>query len=308
MLGAVGEPVLKCGGTLRVFAAAGEEADAVLGHGVLIGGLIAEVNAPADMVGVIGGGAVEEAVIEEDGAAGRHGEGDDFAAVDFVLGEGEEARAGIRLLVMGNDPFAVGAGNEVETAVFEGGVDERDPAGDDGIGVGIGPVGFVLMPRNSTGGDLRDLGADVVDGIGEDFGADEGFDDIENLRITHEDEVAGQAVAPATAVFEKFLVGQAGAEFREAIMKGPVGEGILDFAIADEFCGDHVDLLGHGLTCGGEIGVGEEIFEEEVALGVVACDLFGGEAAGGLAQREFGGHVVGSGLGATGGVWHASVC
>lgn len=47
---ALGEPVFEGGDAGGVFFAAGEEAGAVLGHGVLISRLVAEVAAPADAV------------------------------------------------------------------------------------------------------------------------------------------------------------------------------------------------------------------------------------------------------------------
>ena len=50
MFRALGEPVFEGGDAVGVFFAAGEEAGAVLGHGVLVGGLVTEVAAPADCV------------------------------------------------------------------------------------------------------------------------------------------------------------------------------------------------------------------------------------------------------------------
>jgi hypothetical protein len=50
-----------------------QKAHAVLWHWVLIGRLVAQVHAPTHMIGVVGRTHVNQAVVEEHGAAGLQG-------------------------------------------------------------------------------------------------------------------------------------------------------------------------------------------------------------------------------------------
>ena len=68
------EPVLQACHTLGVKVAPCEEAHTVLRHRVLVSGLIAQVNAPSDVVRVVRRRGVDEPVIEEDGCSNLDGQ------------------------------------------------------------------------------------------------------------------------------------------------------------------------------------------------------------------------------------------
>lgn len=58
---------------LGMLVASGQKANAVLRHRVLVGGLVAQVNALAHVIRTVGGGHVYQRVIEEQRTAYVHG-------------------------------------------------------------------------------------------------------------------------------------------------------------------------------------------------------------------------------------------
>ena len=83
---------------------------------------------------------MDATVVEEDGGAGGDGEGNGAGVVEVDVVDLGETGAGIGLGMVGEDVGAMGAGPDVEAAVFQGGIDHGDPDGDDGVCVCAGPV------------------------------------------------------------------------------------------------------------------------------------------------------------------------
>ena len=111
-------------------------------------------------------------------------------------------------LAVVQQPFAVAAGYYFDAAVLAEGVGQRHPHGEHVGLVGLGQDhAIVLMPGRGTHGEacdaavmvLGDTGqvllgrfdADVLDGVGVDFRADEVFDDVEELFVAQHGEGGG---------------------------------------------------------------------------------------------------------------------
>ena len=111
-------------------------------------------------------------------------------------------------LAVVQQPVAMAARDNFDTAVFAEGVGQRHPHGEHVGLVGLGQNhAIVLVPGRGTHGEagnaavvvLGDTGqvllgrfdADVLDGVGVDFRADEVFDDVEELFVAQHGEGGG---------------------------------------------------------------------------------------------------------------------
>lgn len=133
----MGKPVIEMGNTLRVFAAAGEKADAMLRHGILVGGLVAEINAPTHSLGKVGSGHVNAAVIEENSAASPEGNADGFpfGIGQMLLIQLGESCARIGFGMPGQKLRAMGSRPDVQATVHRRGIHKRYPHRYDRIGL-----------------------------------------------------------------------------------------------------------------------------------------------------------------------------
>ena len=96
-------------------------------------------------------------------SAGLHGDGDGFDGGQVFVRDFEEA--GVSFGVVAEDAGLVHGWHDVEAAVFKGGVDEGDPAGDDEMTVAVGEeIAGVLVPGDFAAVPAGELGADAIDG------------------------------------------------------------------------------------------------------------------------------------------------
>ena len=177
------------------------------------------------------------------------------------------------------NPLFLRTRNHVQAAVFMRGIHQRNPHRDDGVGIGIRPIAFILMPRNRSGRHFRNLGPNVVYRIGKKFRADERFHRSHNFSIRHEDEVAGYAVAPATPILQKIFIRQTIKQARQPRGKRLIFQLIFNFAVTEQLVGNLVDLLGHGRAGGSHIGIRQQIFDHEITFAVIVFNLFGSQGA-----------------------------
>ncbi len=106
--------------------------------------------------------------------------------------------AGVAAGEVFEDALFVHGWDDVEAAVFEGGVDEGDPAGDDEMAVAVGEgTAGVLVPGDFAAVPAGQFGADAVDGGADDVGADEALDAGEESRVANRLQHGGTVVASA---------------------------------------------------------------------------------------------------------------
>lgn len=246
------------------FGEVGGGIDAVVGPGEEGFGAHVVIDQGSSVAGfgVVGEGAVEEVAVEEDGGAGF-----DFDGDGLVVGVGEalgfegavEAGVGVPGLVVEDAGF-VGAGDDPEAAVFDGGVVEGDPGSGEGAVAG-GDVDFVLVPGLAG------------------FAA--GFDEEHGLHAFHvRADESGEGLDEGWVGEELFgggadFVGEVDAEdfFHHFVIGfGWVGGGVtLDCAIVAPT--DRDGLLADGF----DFGRGEGVLDDEVAVFLEEGGGLGGE-------------------------------
>ena len=252
----------------------------MLRHGILIRRLVADIETPAYLVGVVGRGHVHAPVVEQDQVTLVDNQGYRLAVGRQVLGvDFQETGSGIALLVPRLHPLSVRARHHVQAPVLQGRVHEGDPDRNDRIGVGIGPVGLVLVPGHHARGHPRYFGARVVHGVGKDLGTNQRFNRVQNDRIGHELVVARIAVPPTASKDQKVRVGQVGEQIRQPPLERTVFHRIRHQAVGHQFPGDGVHLALHRGARRFEIRVVKNIGHDEVALCIVKVYLLVREAA-----------------------------
>ena len=204
-------------------------------------------------------------------------------------------------LAVVQQPFAVAAGYYFDAAVLAKGVGQRHPHGEH-----VGLVGFgqnhavVLMPGRGTDGEASDaavvvfgdtgqvlLGrfdADVLDGVGVDFWADEVFDDVEELFVAQHGEgggADGDGRVRANAALgqrdvEVLGIDLAGfvVDLAKALVKAEVGvfRGYLPCGekLVGKLVEDFVVFGQDGIDVRGGI---EEVFDEDEAVLAIVVEL-----------------------------------
>ena len=124
-----------------------------------LGVLVAEIDAPADDVGVVLKGGVRGEIGHKEHRAGAHWAG-------YRLGGGQVFGGDFEIPTLSAGVVAVNAaamrlGQDVQAAVFNGGIDEGNPAGHDQAPVAVRhEVARVLVPRHGTARVAGGLGAD----------------------------------------------------------------------------------------------------------------------------------------------------
>src|SRR5438309_1229977 len=109
---------------------------------------------------------------------------------------------------MGRDAMMVSAREDEEAAIFDRGVDERNPDGDDQAGVAVrGEVAGILVPGNLAADVGGQLGADSIDAAAYDFGPDEALHDVEEARMRDEIEHGATGVAAASTALDRTAEG-----------------------------------------------------------------------------------------------------
>ena len=204
-------------------------------------------------------------------------------------------------LAVVQQPIAVAAGDNFDTAVLAEGIGQRHPHGEHVSLVGLGQNhAVVLMPGRGTDGEAGDaavvvlgdtgqklLGrfdADVLDGVGVDFRADEVFDDVEELFVAQHREGGGTnrdgRVRADAALGQRDVevlgVNLAGfvVDLAEALVKAEVGVcgGNLPYGekLVGKLVEDFVVFGQDGIDVSGGI---EEVFDEDEAVFVVLVEL-----------------------------------
>ena len=247
------------------------------GHRVLVGRLVAQVHAPADVVRVVGRGHVDAAVVEQDGAAGGHGQRQGLDRLQVPVVDLRVARAGTHLVVVRQHSRLVRTRPDLQAAVDGVRLHERNPDRDNRVCVGVRPVGLVLVPGDRAGGDAGDLRTGIVDGVGKDLRADQRLDCVQDLRIRHQVIVAGTALTPRAAVAQEVLVALAGEQPCQAALERGVCVEFSDLPLRRHLPGDLLDLVGHRLPGGGLVPVVQQPRQDEIPFLVIESRLFGGQ-------------------------------
>ncbi len=158
--------------------------------------------------------------------------------------------AGVAAGEVFEDALFVHGWDDVEAAVFEGGVDEGDPAGDDEMAVAVGEgIAGVLVPGDFAAVPAGQFGADAVDGGADDVGADEALDAGEESRVANRLQHGGTVVA--SAAFAHDLAGDFFAGGRvfgmntgQALSKGQILMYLRQLAFCLQGAGCLIDDLG----------------------------------------------------------------
>ena len=84
------------------------------------------------------------------------------------------------------------------------------------------------MPGHGPGCHAGYLGTNVIDGVGENFAADERFDRIEDFGLGHQYKIAGQTISPRAAIAQEILFAEPIEQACQAGVKRGIGQGVFD--------------------------------------------------------------------------------
>ena len=162
---------------------------------------VAQVEAPADVVGDVGYRAVHGLVLGQQHPADAHRAKDVLAVGELLVDDALEVAGRSHPALVADQRRPVAAGDDLHAAVLARGVDQRNPEVDhEGLrGVGL-QVAQILVPWHDPLVLERPLGADVELRMGQDLRPDHGLDDVEKRRTAVDPEHARRALLAAAQV------------------------------------------------------------------------------------------------------------
>ena len=181
-----------------IAAAARDESGEGDAPGGLVGGIVAQVKAPADLVADVGIGAVDGLLVDADDVAALDRQGDGPIGGEELFGDlGRAGELWCVVHVVGavrQQSAFVRAGRDHQRPLLDGRVLEREPYGQHLRVVRLfGYDAVVLVPLGRAEDGVAELvfgqvalgrlDAHVLDGIGIDLRANQRLDDVEQVRV-----------------------------------------------------------------------------------------------------------------------------
>ena len=235
------------------------------------------------MIRIVGRGRMNQAIIKQNRAARFHRQNQNlfFALFDVSFRQSLVTGSTVGFFFVRDGALFVGARNQVKTAVFQRRVHDWNPHRDHRIGVGVGPIRFVLMPRHRARSHAGHLGPHVINRIGKQFRPDQTLDGIQNFRSPHQFVITDFAVAPTAPELDEILIGQAGKQTRQTRFKRQIGEQIRNLAARQQLLRDLFDFFAHCRLDRSQLFSIEEIFQNDITFAVVKIGLLWRQKAGG---------------------------
>ena len=232
--------------------------------------MVAQIDAPAHDVGVVLKGGVGGEVGHKEHRAGAHWAGHRLGGRQVFAGDFEIPALPAGVVAI--DAAAVRLGDDVQAAVFNGGIDEGNPTGHDQALIAVRhEIPRVLVPRHGPARVAGGLGADAIYGRANDVGADEAFDAGHERRVAQKPENGLFFEAAAAAPHDRLRHALADCDigFEEGAEAGCKGFGGKGFRAEQPFFLQGGTRLvndgGEAVFEGLQIGWGVEVFLDYVA-------------------------------------------
>ena len=222
-------------------------------------------------------------VLNEQHAADSDRAANLIAGRQVLIGDAFEIGPRSQAVLVADERGAVAAGNDFHAAVFRGGIDQGNPKIDHEGFFRVGlQIAQVLVPRHHSGVLVGQFGAQVELRMSQYFGADHGFDNVEQRRLGQNGEHALSFELAVDLAQQRGRVGQLRVDVDQALGKRQVCVQLRQFASS-------VSILSGGIDNGVDFGDEavedsrvDDILDKEIAFGAIEVELVGGKAAHGI--------------------------